>query len=168
MFTHTTPRVTRKNLKVTPLFLQWLEALHPLQVQEILEGQREVSELLGYHHQGHRPTDMVRYYPTQSCTHPCARTRLQGDQKGLPSLLTSCVNPVSVGLKTLSENNEEIEKKRMFSERDDAVDAAFEKGYEAWERRGYNNWRYTWCCEQNAKLPNKRIATRSIKATPLF
>jgi hypothetical protein len=46
-------------------------------------------------------------------------------------------------LKTLSENNEEIEKKRMFSERDDAVDAAFEKGYEAWERRGYNNWRYT-------------------------
>jgi len=40
-------------------------------------------------------------------------------------------------LKTLRKHNEEKEKERKISEREDAVDAAFEKDYEAWERRGY-------------------------------
>ena len=43
----------------------------------------------------------------------------------------------SAGLKTLREHNEEMEKERMISEREDEVDAAIEKEYEAWERRGY-------------------------------
>ena len=40
--------------------LQRLEALHPLQVQEILEGQRQVSKLLRNPHQSQRPANMVR------------------------------------------------------------------------------------------------------------
>ncbi len=36
----------------------------------------------------------------------------------------------------MREHNEEMEKERMISEREDAVEAAFEKEYEVWERRG--------------------------------
>ena len=37
----------------------------------------------------------------------------------------------------MREHTEKMEKERTISEREDVVDAAFEKEYKAWERKGY-------------------------------
>jgi len=68
-----------------PPLLRRLEALHMLQVREILEGQQASSTLLRHPHQGHRPSNMVRYRLSCTCGEPCVETRVLDDKEWISS-----------------------------------------------------------------------------------
>ena len=71
----------------------------------------------------------------------------------------------------MRDHNDDMEKERKISEEEDAADAAFEKAYEAWERRGYmvrKEIAMRTCGPEERRIANFRSFGYSMDLDPRF